>query len=84
MVTITENWRYFASSLKSVAPTHPFLADLVEKSALFDQAAIKYSAKVAGWVTEPRVQGANKIQDAIATFIKLKLMNRPARDYQWS
>lgn len=42
--------RAFASSLKTAAPNHLFLADLQEKSALFDQAATKYSAKVAGWM----------------------------------
>lgn len=47
---ITENWGHFDSSLKTIAPNHLFLADLEEKSALFDQTAIKYSAKVAGWV----------------------------------
>ncbi|MCJ1298889.1 hypothetical protein MMC08_001680 [Hypocenomyce scalaris] len=35
------------SSLQSTAPNHAFLADLEEKSALFDQAATKYAAKVA-------------------------------------
>ena len=35
------------SSLESIAPEHPFLTDLQEKSSLFDQAATKYSAKVA-------------------------------------
>jgi len=33
--------------LQSVAPNHHFLQDLEEKSALFDKAATKYSAKVA-------------------------------------
>lgn len=85
MFTITWNWGNFASSLKTAAPTHLFLADLEEKSALFDQAAIKYSAKVAGWVWLNLVfKEENKIQDAIATFIKLILMNGPTRDYQWS
>ena len=35
------------SSLEGAAPEHPFLVDLREKSQLFDQAATKYSAKVA-------------------------------------
>jgi len=35
------------SSLQSAAPEHPFLSDLAEKSSLFDQAASKFSAKVA-------------------------------------
>ena len=35
------------SSLESLAPEHPFLVDLQEKSSSFDQAAGKYSAKVA-------------------------------------
>jgi coatomer protein complex subunit epsilon len=34
-------------SLKKVDPNHQFLVDLQEKSALFDTAATKYSAKVA-------------------------------------
>ncbi|PHH62475.1 hypothetical protein CDD81_7122 [Ophiocordyceps australis] len=34
-------------TLKKVAPKHPFLLDLEEKSALFDKAAAKYSPKVA-------------------------------------
>lgn len=35
------------SSLEGIAPEHPLLVDLQEKSSLFDQAAAKYSAKVA-------------------------------------
>ncbi|KAI0902777.1 coatomer epsilon subunit-domain-containing protein [Ustulina deusta] len=35
------------SSLKKAAPQHAFLADLEEKSDLFDKAASKFSAKVA-------------------------------------
>ncbi|CAD6582061.1 MAG: hypothetical protein ASARMPREDX12_000740 [Alectoria sarmentosa] len=35
------------SSLEAIAPEHPLLVDLQEKSSLFDQAAGKYSAKVA-------------------------------------
>lgn len=35
------------SSLEGTAPEHPLLVDLQEKSSLFDQAAGKYSAKVA-------------------------------------
>ncbi|KAI9705144.1 MAG: hypothetical protein M1836_006927 [Candelina mexicana] len=34
-------------SLRSTAPQHAFVTDLEEKSALFDKAASKYSAKVA-------------------------------------
>lgn len=34
-------------NLKKVSPKHQFLADLEEKSALFDKAATKYSAKVS-------------------------------------
>lgn len=36
-----------SSELKRVAPGHPFLVDLEEKSGLFDQAARKYKARVA-------------------------------------
>ncbi|KAF5567714.1 coatomer epsilon subunit [Fusarium phyllophilum] len=36
-----------AQKLKSVKPNHQFLADLEEKSALFDKAATKYSPKVS-------------------------------------
>ena len=39
------------SSLEGIAPEHPLLVDLQEKSSLFDQAAGKYSAKVASWWT---------------------------------
>ena len=35
------------SSLEDLSPEHPLLVDLQEKSSLFDQAAGKYSAKVA-------------------------------------
>ena len=35
------------SSLEGLAPDYPFLVDMQEKSSLFDQAAGKYSAKVA-------------------------------------
>ena len=35
------------SSLEANAPEHPLLLDLKEKSNLFDQAATKYSPKVA-------------------------------------
>ncbi|KAI1806037.1 coatomer epsilon subunit-domain-containing protein [Daldinia bambusicola] len=35
------------NSLKKVAPEHPFLVDLQDKSELFDKAAAKYSAKVS-------------------------------------
>ncbi|XDG04605.1 hypothetical protein ABKA04_004220 [Annulohypoxylon sp. FPYF3050] len=37
----------YVSSLKKNAPQHPYLVDLEEKSALFDKAASKYSAKVS-------------------------------------
>lgn len=37
-----------ALSLRNISPEHPLLSDRKEKSALFDQAAVKYSAKVAG------------------------------------
>ena len=37
-----------SSALRQVAPKHPLLVDLEEKSALFDQAAAKYKARVAG------------------------------------
>jgi coatomer protein complex subunit epsilon len=33
--------------LQSAKPDHQFLADLEEKSALFDRAATKYSPKVS-------------------------------------
>lgn len=36
-----------SSTLRRVAPEHAFLVDLEEKSALFDQAARKYKARVA-------------------------------------
>lgn len=35
------------ASLEKTAPTHPFLTELEEKSALFDKAASKYSPKVS-------------------------------------
>ena len=35
------------SSLEGLAPEHLYLVDLQEKSSLFDQAAGKYSAKIA-------------------------------------
>ncbi|TAQ83894.1 hypothetical protein B7494_g7778 [Chlorociboria aeruginascens] len=35
------------NALSTIAPDHSFLRDLKEKSALFDKAAMKYSAKVA-------------------------------------
>ncbi|TVY81028.1 Coatomer subunit epsilon-1 [Lachnellula suecica] len=37
----------FINSLSTVAPDHHYLQDLEEKSALFDKAATKYSAKVS-------------------------------------
>ena len=37
----------YASSLEEIVPEHPLLVDLQEKNSLFDQAAGKYSAKVA-------------------------------------
>ncbi|KAI1099234.1 coatomer epsilon subunit-domain-containing protein [Jackrogersella minutella] len=36
-----------ASSLIKASPKHPYVVDLAEKSALFDKAASKYSAKVS-------------------------------------
>ncbi|RPA89245.1 hypothetical protein L873DRAFT_1722764 [Choiromyces venosus 120613-1] len=36
----------YLSSLKNVAPSHPFLTDIAQKSELFDKAAAKYTAKV--------------------------------------
>jgi coatomer protein complex subunit epsilon len=38
---------YYGRTLSSTKPDHHFLTDLEEKSALFDKAATKYSAKVA-------------------------------------
>lgn len=38
---------FMYSALQKAEPKHPFLADLEEKSALFDKAATKYSAKVS-------------------------------------
>ena len=35
------------SALEQANPNHPFLADLAEKSDLFDKAATKYKAKVS-------------------------------------
>jgi len=35
------------SSLSNTSPEHAFLKDIEEKSALFDKAATKYSAKVS-------------------------------------
>ncbi|KAI1875347.1 hypothetical protein JX265_004405 [Neoarthrinium moseri] len=35
------------AALQKAAPSHPFLTDLEEKSALFDKAAAKYSPKVS-------------------------------------
>lgn len=37
----------YSASLQKNAPDHPLLADLEEKSSLFDKAAAKYSAKVS-------------------------------------
>ena len=37
----------YMSSLEGLVPEHPLLVDVQEKSSLFDQAAGKYSAKVA-------------------------------------
>jgi coatomer protein complex subunit epsilon len=36
----------FIRKLQTIKPDHQFLADLEEKSALFDKAATKYSPKV--------------------------------------
>ncbi|XXH03355.1 hypothetical protein Hte_009753 [Hypoxylon texense] len=46
-VIIGQDPTEISSSLKKAAPQHPFLVDLEEKSALFDKAAAKYSAKVS-------------------------------------
>jgi coatomer protein complex subunit epsilon len=43
----TELIEFVKRSLQKIAPEHDLLADLEEKSSLFDQAATKYSAKVA-------------------------------------
>jgi coatomer protein complex subunit epsilon len=47
-VILGKNTAELESSLKEITPDHPFLLDLGEKEALFDQASTKYSAKVAG------------------------------------
>ncbi|KAI0164547.1 coatomer epsilon subunit-domain-containing protein [Hypoxylon sp. FL1284] len=46
-VIIGQDPTELTSSLKKAAPQHPFLVDLEEKSAMFDKAAAKYSAKVS-------------------------------------
>ncbi|KAI1084941.1 coatomer epsilon subunit-domain-containing protein [Whalleya microplaca] len=46
-VVIGKDATELTNSLKKAAPEHPFLVDLEEKSALFDKAATKYSAKVS-------------------------------------
>ncbi|KAI4863080.1 coatomer epsilon subunit-domain-containing protein [Hypoxylon rubiginosum] len=46
-VIIGQDPAELSSSLKKAAPQHPFIVDLEEKSALFDKAAAKYSAKVS-------------------------------------
>ncbi|KAI0016190.1 coatomer epsilon subunit-domain-containing protein [Xylariomycetidae sp. FL0641] len=46
-VVIGKDATQFTDSLKEKAPAHPFLTDLEEKSALFDKAAAKYSAKAS-------------------------------------
>ncbi|KAI0134468.1 coatomer epsilon subunit-domain-containing protein [Xylariales sp. AK1849] len=46
-VIIGKDPKDLAASLKEAAPKHAFLTDLEEKSALFDKAATKYSAKVS-------------------------------------
>ena len=38
---------FFDRSLEKILPEHALLADVREKSELFDQAALKYSPKVA-------------------------------------
>lgn len=38
---------FASSTLQKTDPEHPLLADLAEKSDLFDKAATKYKAKVA-------------------------------------
>ncbi|KAI1453679.1 coatomer epsilon subunit-domain-containing protein [Annulohypoxylon moriforme] len=46
-IIIGKDPKELLSSLKKTAPQHPYLVDLEEKSALFDKAAAKYSAKVS-------------------------------------
>ncbi|CAJ2503134.1 Uu.00g105280.m01.CDS01 [Anthostomella pinea] len=46
-VVIGKNATELTSSLKTAAPQHPFLADIEEKSSLFDKAATKFSPKVS-------------------------------------
>ena len=52
ILRVTRRWREanqcHHSTLKRVKPNHPLLVDLEEKSALFDKAATKYSARVSG------------------------------------
>ena len=38
---------FFGRSLENLSPEHALLTDIREKSELFDQAATKYSPKVA-------------------------------------
>lgn len=45
--TFANGWITMDSALKKAAPDYPLLVDLEEKSALFDKAAAKYSAKVS-------------------------------------
>ncbi|KAF6844799.1 coatomer subunit epsilon [Colletotrichum musicola] len=47
MVITGKDPKEFTEKLKAADPKHQFLADLEEKSALFDKAATKYSAKVS-------------------------------------
>lgn len=46
-VEITGSANNWGSALASLSPQHPLLIDLQEKSSAFDQAALKYSAKVS-------------------------------------
>lgn len=47
MIKCADDFGVPSSSLQSIAPEHPLLTDIQEKSMQFDQAATKYSAKVA-------------------------------------
>ncbi|KAI2640289.1 coatomer epsilon subunit-domain-containing protein [Xylaria nigripes] len=46
-ITTGKDTTELTSSLKKAAPQHPFLKDIEEKSDLFDNAASKFSARVA-------------------------------------
>lgn len=45
-VLVGKEYTEYKSTLQNVAPNHSFLVDIDQKSALFDKAASKYSAKV--------------------------------------